>query len=175
LIHRVVFRCKKFCVEIRERQGADGTVSPCEVVVHPGAVVILPFVDAERICMIRNLRASVGETLWELPAGTLEPSESPENCAQRELAEETGYRAACLRKLAEYYPSPGVLDERMHLFVAEQLTLGERQPESDERIEPRVVAWRQALEWTTDGTIRDGKTLVGILLWERLRCGGTGR
>jgi ADP-ribose pyrophosphatase len=148
-----------------------GAVVQREVVLHPGAVVMLPLVDADHVCLVRNYRHSVAETLLELPAGTLQPPESPEDAAVRELAEETGYRAERWRKLAEFYPSPGVLSERMHLFLAEELTPGPTHLEADEQLVPQVVAWRDALAWAIDGTIRDAKTLVGLLLWERQRAG----
>jgi ADP-ribose pyrophosphatase len=119
--------------------------------------------------LLRNQRPNVGETLWEVPAGTLEPGEPVEKAAVRELAEETGYQAARWRKLAEFYPSPGVLSERTHLFLAEELTPGAMHLEADEQLEPQIVAWSQALAWALDGTIRDAKTLVALLLWDRQR------
>src|SRR5262249_33513202 len=112
---------------------------------------------------------SVEATLWEVPAGTLEPGEAPEVCAPRELAEETGYQAGRWRKLAEFYTSPGILTERMVLFQAEELTAGAMHPEADEELEPKVISWKDALTWALDGTIRDGKTLVALLLGDRLR------
>src|SRR5262249_10452834 len=109
------------------------------------------------------------EVLWEIPAGTLEPGEPVEQAAARELAEETGYRAGSWHKLAEFFPSPGVLSERTHLFLARDLTPGAMRPEADEKLEPVVVPWDQALGWALDGTVRDAKTLVALLLWDRLR------
>lgn len=147
---------------------ADGRTIQRDIVRHPGAVVILPLIDKDHLCLLRNHRIVVGETLWELPAGTLEPGEPPEQTARRELAEETGYRAECWRSLLEFYPSPGVLDERMYLFLAEDLTPGEMSLEPDEQLTPEVVPIAQALEWTLDGTIRDGKTLVGLLFWQQV-------
>src|SRR5262249_17349807 len=88
----------------------------------------------------------------------------------RELAEETGYTAARWRKLAAFFPSPGVISERTHLFVAEGLTPGPMSLEVGEELKPEVVAWRDAVAWALDGTIRDAKTLVRILLWDRLRA-----
>jgi ADP-ribose pyrophosphatase len=108
------------------------------------------------------------EVLWEIPAGTLEPGEPVERAAVRELAEETGYTAVTWRKLSEFYPSPGVLSEKTHLFVARGLTPGPMKPEDDEQLEPVLVPWQEAQAKVLDGTIRDAKTLVALLLWERL-------
>ena len=137
-----------------------GQIVRRDVVIHPGAVAILPLLDAEHVCLLRNHRPSVDETLWEIPAGTLEPGEPIEQAAVRELAEETGYRAGRWRKIHSFFPSPGVMDERTHLFVAENLTAGEMHLEADETIEPQIVPWQQAFAWCLDGTIRDAKTLV---------------
>ena len=156
-------------VALDEEVRPDGRVIRRDIVLHPGAVVILPLLDAEHVVLLRNHRPVVGQTLWEVPAGTLEPPEPPEEAAVRELAEETGYRASSWRKLVEFYPSPGILSERMHLFLAEGLTPGEMALEADEQIEPVVVQWGQALTWATDGTIKDAKSMVAILLWDRLR------
>src|SRR5207248_6852524 len=101
-------------------------------------------------------------------AGTLEPGEPPDQAAARELAEESGYQAARWTKLVELVPSPGVLDEVIHLYLAEQLTPGPMQLEADEELEPHVIPLRQALTWATDGTIRDAKTLVALFWLERL-------
>jgi ADP-ribose pyrophosphatase len=97
----------------------------------------------------------------------VETGEAVEAAAVRELAEETGYQAKQWHKLLEFYPSPGILSERTHLFVASELTAGEMRPEADEDLEPRIVAWSQALAWTRDGTIRDAKTLLALLWWQQ--------
>jgi ADP-ribose pyrophosphatase len=165
----IVYRGRKIQVAVDHETGAGGQAVRREVVLHPGAVAILPLIDADRICLLRNVRPTVGTELWEVPAGTLEPGEAPEHAAVRELAEETGYQAATWRKLAEFYPSPGILSERIFLFVASDLTPGEMHLEADERLTPHVVAWEQALAWALDGTIRDAKTLVALLLWEKRR------
>jgi ADP-ribose pyrophosphatase len=166
---QVVYQGRKIHVAVENGIAADGTPFQRDVVLHPGAVAILPLVRDDFVCLIRQQRPIPGETLLEIPAGTLEPPEPPDQAAVRELAEETGYQAARWRKLAEFFPSPGVLTERTHLYVAQDLTAGPMNLERDEHIEPCVVAWDQALRWATDGTIRDAKTLVAILLWERLR------
>jgi ADP-ribose pyrophosphatase len=169
MTREVVYRGRKIEVALETGTGADGRPFRRDVVLHPGAVAILPLVDAQHVCLLRNRRPVVGETLWEIPAGTLEPAEAPEAAAQRELAEETGYRAGRWRKLGSYFPSPGVLSECTHLFLAEQLTKGAMDLEADEDLEPQVIAWVDAVAWVLDGTVRDLKTAAAVLLWDRLR------
>ena len=162
----------RFRVEQVDRRLADGTVKRREVVRHPGAVTILPLVAPDRVCLIRNYRVSVGQTLIELPAGTLEPGEDPQRTAVRELQEETGYQAGRMELLHTFYLSPGILDERMHLYLATDLRPGPAARERGEEIENLLTAWDEALRMASDGTIRDAKTLVGLLLYERLRRAG---
>ncbi len=165
----LVHKGRKIQVYDDVEPGPDGRPMRRDMVIHPGAAAILPLVDRDHVCLLRNPRFILNETLWEMPAGTLEPGEAPEVAAVRELEEETGYQAKRWRKLAAFYPSPGVLSERTHLFVAEDLTAGPMRPEADEAMEPHVVPWEQAMTWALDGTICDAKTLVGLLLWDRLR------
>ena len=166
---QIIYEGRKIRVAVDTEVLPDGQTFQRDVVLHPGAVAILPLLEDGRVCLVRNRRPIVGETLLEIPAGTLEPGEPPETAALRELAEETGYRARRWRKLAEFIPSPGVLSERTHLFVAQDLTPGPQQLELDEDLLPQVVPWLDALAWALDGTIRDAKTLIAVLLWERVR------
>jgi len=169
MTRQIIFRGRKIQVALDPHALPDGQIVQYEAVLHPGAVVILPMLDTDRVCLLQNQRVIVGATLWEAPAGTLEPGEAVESAAQRELAEETGYRAGRWRKLAEFFSSPGIMTERMHLFLAEDLVPGPMQLEKDEHLEPQVVPWSQAVAWALDGTIQDAKTLVAVLLWEKLR------
>lgn len=123
--------------------------------------------------MIRNYRVAVDENLWELPAGTLEPGEDPSRAACRELEEETGYRCGRVRRLCEFYTSPGFCNELMRVFVAEDLQFVGQRLEAGEHIEPQIVAVDQAVAMIHDGRIRDGKTIAGLLIWARSR-GGSG-
>jgi ADP-ribose pyrophosphatase len=166
---QIVYRGRKIQVALETSVAPSGQTVQRDVVLHPGAVAILPLVNAERVVLLRNQRPIVGATLWEIPAGTLEPGEAPDHAAVRELAEETGYTAASWQKLIEFYPSPGVLSERTHVYVARDLTPGALHLEAGEDIEPQIVAWSDALAWALDGTICDAKTLVALLLWERVR------
>jgi len=136
---------------------------------HPGAVAIIPLLDDDRVCLIRNERIAIGKQLVELPAGTLEPAELPQRTAERELQEETGYRAARWRELHGFFMSPGILNERMHLFVAQDLTPGPTAREMGEQIDNLVVSWGEAVAMALRGEIEDAKSLAGILLWDKLR------
>lgn len=169
----IVHTGRKIRVALDTSVGPTGETIRRDLILHPGAVVILPVLDRDHVCLLRNFRFVLDETLWEVPAGTLEPGEAVAKAAERELAEETGYTAARWRSLGLYYPSPGVLDERMHLFVAEGLTPGTARPEADEQLEPVTVPWAEALKMCFDGTIRDLKTVTALLLWDRLRDGPT--
>jgi len=147
---------------------ADGQVIRRDVIRHPGAVVILPVLDAHTVCLLRNNRPVVGETLWEIPAGTLEAGEDLEHAARRELLEETGYKAERWRSLGYLFASPGVLDEKLHLFIAEGLTPGPNRPEVDEDLEPVTVPLAEAVAMCLDRRIKDAKTVTALLLWERM-------
>ncbi len=160
---------RRIRVEVDTLTTAAGKTIRRDAIRHPGAVVILPVLDAERVVLLRNFRFVIGETLWEVPAGTVEPNEPVEVCARRELTEETGYTAAKWRSLGFLYASPGLLDEKLHLFVAEELTPGVAKPEPDEQLEPVVVRLDEAIRMCRDGTIRDAKTITSLLLWERMQ------
>ena len=162
----------RFSVVEVDRQSPDGQIRSRVVVRHPGAVTIIPMVDDDRVCLIRNFRVAVNQPLIELPAGTLEPPEPPEQAAERELREETGYRAGALRELHGFYLSPGILDERMHLFVATDLEEVGAAREPGEEIENLVVSWQEALQLVESREIQDAKTIVGLLLYDRLRARG---
>ena len=169
---RLVLEGERFNVYQMDLDGSDGKVYHREVIRHPGAVVLLPLTDADTVVLIRNHRATVGETLLELPAGTREPDESPEQTAARELIEETGYRAGTLNELCEFYSAPGICDELMHLYVATDLTAGQHAREAVEQIENQLVHRDEVRELIAEGAIRDAKTLVGLyafLFADRLR------
>jgi ADP-ribose pyrophosphatase len=155
---------------VRHREtGADGREHVKETVQHPGAVAILPLLDDGRVCLIRNWRVAVRKTLIELPAGTLEHGEDPAVTAARELIEETGYRASRVEALRSFTMSPGILNERMHLYLATGLTPGETALEAGEQIEPLLVAWSEAMRMAYDGEIEDAKTLVGLMHYDYIR------
>jgi ADP-ribose pyrophosphatase len=161
---------RKIRVAVDTLTTADGRTVRRDVVMHPGAVVILPVLDADNVVLLRNHRFAIGETLWEVPAGTVEPDEPLQACAERELAEETGYTAAKWRSLGYLYASPGVMDEKLHLFVAEDLTPGTARPEPGEELHAVTVRLDEAIRMCLAGEIKDAKTITSLLLWERMRC-----
>jgi ADP-ribose pyrophosphatase len=165
----LLLETSRFRVVRQTRRLPDGELHSRETVMHPGAAVILPLVEPDSICLIRNYRVAVDEELIELPAGTISPPEDPLETARRELAEETGYRAASFEKLHEFWVSPGILNERIHFFVARDLELGDAAREHGEQIHNMVVPWSEALAMIDRGEIRDAKTIVGLLLYDRIR------
>jgi ADP-ribose pyrophosphatase len=141
-----------------------GVETTREVVCHPGSVVVIPHLPDGRLILVRQYRHAVKETLWELVAGGMEPGETPRQSARRELREEAGYRARVIKPLLAFYPSPGILSEKMHLVEAWDLTPSIGQPDADERIEVGFFTISKVMEMIRSNEIRDGKTLVGILL-----------
>jgi len=138
-----------------------------EVVEHPGAVAIVAVDASGHVLMVRQFRKAVERGLMEIPAGTLEPNESPETCAARELREETGYRAGQLERLARFYSSPGFCDEELHIFLATDLEADAPQPEADEELTLVRVPLEEALSMARDGQLPDSKSIIGLLLAER--------
>jgi ADP-ribose pyrophosphatase len=138
-----------------------------DLIHHPGSAVILPLLPDGRVVLVRQYRLAAGAMIWELPAGTIDPGEEPLETARRELTEETGYRTSRWRKLTTFFPSPGLLSERMHLFLARDVRPGPARPEADERITTHPFTRPQLLRMVRAGEIQDGKTLVGLLFWTR--------
>lgn len=136
-----------------------------DVVIHPGAVVILPLIDHSNIIFIRNSRFAVKKVLLELPAGTLEPGEAPIETAKRELIEETGYKAKETTPLFSFYTTPGICNEIMHAFVAKDLSFVGQSLDDSEEISTEVLSWEEALKMIRQGTIEDGKTISTLLYY----------
>ncbi|MEN6451253.1 MAG: NUDIX hydrolase [Thermoguttaceae bacterium] len=166
---KILFQGYRFRVERAIQVTPDGVKHVREVVRHPGAVVILPLLDDGRICLLWNYRVAVRERIIELPAGTLEPNEDPAETARRELIEETGYRAGRIEHLISFWTTPGIFDERMHLYLAEQLQPGPTALEAGEDIEPLLVTWDEAMEMMRQGKIQDAKTLTALLYFRAYR------
>lgn len=134
-----------------------------EVVHHPGGAVVAALDAHNRVCLLRQYRYVADGWLWELPAGKLEPQEPPLLTAQRELIEEAGVSAAHWHELGVCLSSPGVLTERLHLYLATGLTAAAKAHEHAEVIQVHWVALEEACAWALDGTINDCKSALGVL------------
>ena len=170
----VVFTCPLFRVRHDVLIEPGGKRAERDVIRHDGSVVILALDNSKNkkdpwVVIERQYRHAANQYLWELPAGKLDPGEEPLAGAQRELEEETGYRAKKWRPLVEYYASPGFLGESMQVFVAEGLIPGEAHPEDDEQIEMRLVRLSELIKSIEKGAILDGKTLTSVLLYSRMQ------
>lgn len=150
----VVYKGSRFQVVEKDRW---------QIIEHPGVAVILPLLDPQTILLIKNHRVAVGATLWEVPAGTLELGENPLDCAKRELEEETGYKGNKFKPLADFYSSPGISNEKIFCYVAEDLVKTQQKLDEREQIEVVPVAWGDALEMIRKGEIIDAKTIICLL------------
>jgi ADP-ribose pyrophosphatase len=161
-MHKQLLSTVLFTVEQREFGQRSGRPIRREIIVHPGAVVILPVLNDGRFVLITNFRYAVEQELLELPAGTLEQGEKPVDAAQRELEEETGYRAGKIESLTEFYMSPGILNERMHAFVARELEPVGQRLQDGERIAVQLVDSDEARRMLREGCLRDAKTIATL-------------
>lgn len=161
-----VYKCSLF--RVTEDEAVDpksGFEIKRAVVRHIGSAVMMAVDEKKRVLLVRQYRLPADKYLWELPAGRMDPGETPLQAAKRELAEETGYKARKWKKLASYYASPGFVQERMTIFLATELTAGEATPMEDERIETRWFTSRELAELIRKQKIEDGKTLIGFMAW----------
>jgi ADP-ribose pyrophosphatase len=145
----------------------SGVRTTREVITHPGSVVVLPVLPDGRILLIQQYRHATRQYLWELVAGRIDAGEAPKAAAARELIEETGYRATKFRIFLDVFPTPGFLEERMFILLAEGLTAGEAEPEEDEKIISRAYNRKQLEEMIRSGKLRDAKSIAGILFYFR--------
>lgn len=166
---QVLFNGKKVRLEVHALENDDGKRSQREIVVHNGAVVVLPLMKDGSVLLIRNRRYAVGQVLLELPAGTLEKGEDPMNCAGRELLEETGYLAGRLWPLGSFFSSPGVLTEKLYAFAAYDLEQSVSALEEGEEIELNPVSMAEALEMVRTGQIQDAKSIATLFLFDLKR------
>jgi len=165
LSSELIFQVRVFALKREQIVEPSGLTVAREIIVHPGSAVVLPVFPDGRILLIRQYRHAAGEYLWELVAGHKEPNETFAEGAKRELIEETGYTAKRVRKLLTIFPSPGLLGERMEIFLATGLTKGTARPEDDEKITSRILTLREAEQWIRTGKIHDAKSVSGILYY----------
>jgi ADP-ribose pyrophosphatase len=167
LSSKIVYEGAVFGVRRDEVIEPSGVRATREVVTHPGSVVVLPVLSDGRLLLIQQYRHATRQYLWELVAGRIDAGETPREAAARELIEETGYRATKFRIFLDIFPTPGFLEERMFILLAEGLRAGEAQPEEDEKIVSRAYNRKQLGEMIRNGTLRDAKSIAGILYYLR--------
>lgn len=148
----------------------DGKTADREIVEHSGGVTIIPVTDGGEIILVKQFRKAADQVLLELPAGKLEPGEEPENCADRELEEETGYRAQKLEKLFSFYTTPGYSDEILHLYLADELVESSTSLDDGEFIEIKKIKEDEIDSYINQGKIKDAKTIIGLQLLQAGNC-----
>ncbi len=162
--HRItLFQAGSFTLVSENITLANGVTTDVHLLRHPGCSAIIP-VKENKVVLIKQYRHALGEYIWEIPAGTRGPKESPIDCAKRELIEETGYSAGIWKKLGEIIPAPGYSDERMHMYMATDLLPAKQHLDKDELLDVHEIAFDQAMEMIARGTIQDGKTISGFYM-----------
>jgi ADP-ribose pyrophosphatase len=158
-----IFRGRVIELDLETVLLPNGSTAELEIIHHPGGAAVVALDAREQVCLLHQYRHAAGGWLWELPAGKIDNCEPPLQTAQRELLEEAGASAVEWRSLGEYMSSPGVFTEVVHLFLATELTCRAPQPEQHEVFEVHWKPLREVAQLAVDGTLRDGKTLVGVL------------
>jgi ADP-ribose pyrophosphatase len=171
----VIYEGKAFGVRRDELIEPSGVRTVREVVTHPGSVVVLPVLPDGKIVLVRQYRHATGRYLWELVAGRMESGEDPKAGAARELIEETGYRGKQFTVFLDVFPTPGFLEERMYLLLAEGLTAGKAEPEEDEKLTVRAYTMSQLERMIRSGELRDAKSIAGLLFYFRFIAGAKRR
>jgi ADP-ribose pyrophosphatase len=167
----IIYKGPVFGVRRDEVLEPSGVRAVREVITHPGSVVVLPVLPDGRILLIRQYRYATRQYLWELVAGRIDSGESVRQAAARELIEETGYRAKRFRVFLDVFPTPGFLEERMYILLAEELTAGEAQPEEDEKITAKAHTRTDLERMIQKNVLRDAKTIAGLLYYFRFSAG----
>lgn len=157
-----VFKGRLLKVYIKKERLPHGYLATFEMVKHPGASLVVPFLDKDTIIMIRQLRPVIGSYIYELPAGTLDVGESPLECARREIIEETGYSARRFSPLGSIYPVPGYSTEKIFIYKATGLKAVSRKPEEDEVIEHKAMTRPAVKRLFARGKIADAKTICAL-------------
>ena len=158
----IIRRGRVFNVTLENVRLPNGACIDMEIIRHPGAAAIAALTGNQDILMLKQYRHAIGSYWWEIPAGTFDPAEAPLSCAKRELAEETGYTAGSWEALGAVTPVPGYSDERIHLFLARDLTLADQHLDFDEIIEVHPLPLEQVIAMIVDGRIEDAKSIAAV-------------
>jgi ADP-ribose pyrophosphatase len=162
-----VFSGRVLTLNLERVELPNGRIADLEIAHHPGGAAIVALDEAGRVCLLRQFRHATGGWLVELPAGKLDNREPPLDCAQRELAEEAGVAAREWSELGEFYSSPGILTEVIHLFLARGLVAADQRPEEHEVFEASWVPLADAVAMAARGELHDAKTIIGLLWAQR--------
>uniref|UniRef100_A0A7C4RUP6 GDP-mannose pyrophosphatase n=1 Tax=Desulfatirhabdium butyrativorans TaxID=340467 RepID=A0A7C4RUP6_9BACT len=161
---RTIHRGRVFTLTTEELSLPNGNDTTIDIIRHPGASAVVPVTASGEVILLRQYRHAVSAVIWEIPAGTFDGKEDPLVCAKRELIEETGHAAAMWRKLGEITPVAGYSDERIHLFLATELTPASQHLDPDEVLSIHPVAYPTAIDMIHEGIIQDAKTIAGLFL-----------
>ena len=161
---KTIFKGKIIKLYLQKHKLPNGVSVEIELIKHPGAVLIVPFLSKDKIILIRQFRTVIGSYLWELPAGTLKKGEIMAFCAKRELIEETGYEAGTFRRIGFIYPAPGYTTEKIIIYKATGLKKVQAKTEADEIIESRIFSKNEARKLFKAGLINDAKTICALKL-----------
>lgn len=142
----------------------NGATVDLDIIRHPGASAVVPVSNSNTLILLRQYRHALGKYIWEIPAGTLDPNETPIECAKRELIEETGFSASSWQELGEITPLPGYSDERIHIFLSSDLVPAKQDLDKDEVLRVHEIALDRAVEMIYKGIIQDAKTICGLFL-----------
>ncbi len=162
-----VYEGKVFGIRRDEVIEPTGVRATREMITHPGSVVVLPVLPDGKVVLVQQYRYAARQFLWELVAGRMDEGETPLQAAARELKEETGYRAKRFKIFLEFFPTPGFLEEKMYLLLAEGLTPGEAEPEDDEKIVARAYTHKDLDTMLRKKELHDAKTIAGVLYYLR--------
>lgn len=165
---RTVYRGKVLKLNLERVQLPNGTIAELEIAHHPGGAVVVAVDADDRVCLLRQFRHAAGGWITELPAGKIDNREPPLECAMRELAEEAGVEARRWDSLGQFFSSPGVFTEVIHVFLARGLAPCEASPEQHEVLETRWVPLAEAFSQAADGRLQDAKSIIG-LVWALAR------
>ncbi|TYP77840.1 NUDIX hydrolase [Paenibacillus methanolicus] len=166
-----IFEGKVISLQVDTVSLPDGKTATREIVRHPGAAAVLALID-DKMLVVEQYRKPMEKFQVEIPAGKLDAGEDPMVAAARELEEETGYRAGKLRPLSAFYTSPGFADEKLYVYIAEELTLGESRPDEDEYLNVSAITFEEAQRYIQEERISDAKTVLAVYAWHIYRLTG---
>lgn len=162
LKRKIIFCGRLIKLHLEKHRFPDGYIADLEVITHPGAVLIIPFLQRNRIILIKQYRPVINSYILELPAGTLKKNETPLKCAKREMLEEIGYRASRWKRLGYIYPAPGYTTEKILIFAAEGLKKVKSSEEEDELIAPEIFTRKEVRQLLKSGGLVDAKTICAL-------------